>query len=69
MRQLIGQTNPENTLYLDGIKEYTDTGWALVVPDGDEPVFRIYSEAQSPEEAEALADYYAKLIMTHIDEE
>lgn len=69
MRKLIGQTNPENTLYLDGIKEYTDKGWALVVPDGDEPVFQIYSEADSPEEAEALAEYYAKLIMTHIDEE
>ena len=45
------------------------TGWALVVPDGDEPVFRIFSEAESPEEADALVEYYANMISSQIDEE
>ena len=69
MRELIGRTQPENTLYLDGVKEYTSTGWALVVPDGDEPVFQIYSEAATPEEADALVEYYANMISSQIDEE
>ncbi len=69
MRELISQTEPERTLYLDGIKTYTPTGWALVVPDGDEPVFRIFSEAESPEEADALVEYYANMISSQIDEE
>lgn len=69
MRELIAQTKPDKTLYLDGIKEYGETGWALVVPDGDEPIFQIYSEADSPEEADALAEYYATMILSHIDEE
>jgi mannose-1-phosphate guanylyltransferase/phosphomannomutase len=69
MRELIGRTQPENTLYLDGVKEYTSTGWALVVPDGDEPVFQIYSEAATTEEADALVEYYANMISSQIDEE
>mgnify|MGYP000889324343 CR=1 FL=1 len=69
MRELISQTQPENTLYLDGIKTYTGTGWALVVPDGDEPLFQILSEAASPEEADALVEHYAAMISSQIDEE
>lgn len=69
MRELISRTEPENTLYLDGIKTYTQSGWALVVPDGDEPVFQIFSEADSPEEADALVEYYANMIASQIDEE
>ena len=38
MRKLMESTDPERTLYFDGIKEHTGSGWALVVPDDDEPV-------------------------------
>ena len=39
---------------LDGYKHVTDNGWLLVRPSGTEPVLRIYSEADTPENAEAL---------------
>jgi len=36
--------------------------WALIVPDPDQPYFRINTEADSQIEAEALADEYAQLV-------
>jgi phosphomannomutase len=39
---------------LDGFKHVTDSGWLLIRPSGTEPVLRVYSEAESPEAAEAL---------------
>jgi len=39
---------------LDGFKHVTETGWLLIRPSGTEPVLRVYSEAESPEAAEAL---------------
>jgi phosphomannomutase len=39
---------------LDGFKHITDNGWLLIRPSGTEPVLRVYSEAESPEAAEAL---------------
>ena len=39
---------------LDGFKHVTDRGWLLIRPSGTEPVLRVYSEAESPEAAEAL---------------
>lgn len=69
MRELIGASDPKRTVYLDGIKEHTPNGWALVIPDGDEPVFRIYSEADTPEEADGLVKYYADLIKSYFEDE
>ncbi|NLM41460.1 MAG: NTP transferase domain-containing protein [Firmicutes bacterium] len=65
MRKLIENSDPERTLYFDGIKEHTDSGWALVVPDDDEPVFRLYSEADSEAEAAQLIQHYADLIRSY----
>jgi phosphomannomutase len=39
---------------LDGFKHLTETGWLLVRPSGTEPVLRVYSEAETPEQAETL---------------
>ncbi len=36
--------------------------WALIVPDPDQPYFRISTEADSQVEAEALADEYAQVV-------
>jgi mannose-1-phosphate guanylyltransferase/phosphomannomutase len=69
MRKLIEGSDPERTLYLDGIKVRTEGGWALVVPDGDEPVFRLFSEGEPESEAAGLLEYYADLIRSHQHEE
>jgi phosphomannomutase len=44
----------EEVQTLDGFKHVTDNGWLLIRPSGTEPVLRVYSEAESPEAAEAL---------------
>ena len=62
MRRLINLADPAKTSFLDGLKYHKESGWTLVVPDGDEPVFHILSEANTYEEADALSDYYAQKI-------
>ncbi|HOB40300.1 MAG: sugar phosphate nucleotidyltransferase [Limnochordia bacterium] len=65
MRKLMENADPERTLYFDGIKEHTGSGWALVVPDDDEPVFRLYSEARTEAEAAGLIQHYTDLIRSY----
>jgi phosphomannomutase/phosphoglucomutase len=38
----------------DGLKIYLDRGWILFRPSGTEPVFRVYVESDSPENAQSL---------------
>jgi mannose-1-phosphate guanylyltransferase/phosphomannomutase len=58
MRKLIEATAREKVELIDGVKVHHDRGWTLILPDGEEPVFRIYSEGDSPEEADALLQAY-----------
>ena len=44
----------QSTETLDGFKFRVDGGWLMFRPSGTEPVLRIYSEAQTQEEAHAL---------------
>jgi mannose-1-phosphate guanylyltransferase/phosphomannomutase len=48
---------------IDGIKVIlNDEEWTLILPDPDRPVFHVYAESNSAEQAEALADEYAHLV-------
>jgi mannose-1-phosphate guanylyltransferase/phosphomannomutase len=47
---------------IDGLKVFHEQGWALVLPDAENPVFQIYSEAASPEAAMALTNLYSTRI-------
>jgi len=48
---------------LDGLKFRTENGgWVMIRPSGTEPVLRVYSEADSPEGAEALVDDVAAMV-------
>lgn len=62
MRTLIDETRTKKVELIDGIKVYHETGWALVLPDSEEPLFHIYSEASTPDEAEALREVYTARI-------
>jgi len=50
----IGGRSVVVTETLDGFKFRVDGGWLMFRPSGTEPVLRIYSEAGSQEEADAL---------------
>jgi mannose-1-phosphate guanylyltransferase/phosphomannomutase len=39
----------------DGIKVFSDAGWAQVLPDPDEPLLHLYAEGDSTEASEELA--------------
>ncbi len=39
----------------DGIKVFSEGGWAQVLPDPDEPLLHLYAEGGSIEESEELA--------------
>lgn len=61
IRRLI-EEKPDKMELLDGVKVYYPNGWALVLPDSEEPVCRIYSEGSSMEIAQELTDMYIKKI-------
>jgi len=62
MRRLIEETGNHRVELLDGVKVHHDHGWALVLPDAEEPRYRVYSEGASYEFAESLADFYIERI-------
>jgi len=47
---------------LDGVKVYHPEGWALVLPDPEEPVCRIFTEGATMEIAEELTNFYTDKI-------
>jgi mannose-1-phosphate guanylyltransferase/phosphomannomutase len=62
MRHVASSAPPEDLMLLDGVKVRDPGGWALVIPFPDEPLCRIWAEAASSAEAEALADRFAALV-------
>lgn len=46
----------------EGIRVRSEKGWALILPDAEDPVCRVYSEGSSEEFAEELAVHYAQRI-------
>jgi mannose-1-phosphate guanylyltransferase/phosphomannomutase len=62
IRRIIEEPGQAEMELLDGVKVYHPQGWALVLPDPEEPVCRIFSEGSSMEIAESLADFYVEKI-------
>lgn len=58
MRNLFEENKDRDLELIDGLKVFHNDGWALVLPDAAEPVFRVYSESSSQEEADALSEMY-----------
>lgn len=62
IRKLIENEDKGELELLDGVKVFHREGWALVLPDPEKPVCRVYSEAASMEIAEELTEMYVKKI-------
>jgi len=71
MRSLIeGENKGGNRVELfEGVKILSDKGWALILPDSDDPVCRIYSQGFSEEYASELVDFYAEKISNMVQTE
>lgn len=61
IRRLI-EESPGKMELLDGVKVFHRDGWALVLPDPEEPVCTVYSEGSSMEIAQELTDMYIEKI-------
>ncbi|MFZ5626251.1 MAG: sugar phosphate nucleotidyltransferase [Bacillota bacterium] len=56
MRRLMEELQDRELELLDGIKLWDNGAWALVLPDSEEPVCRIYAEGPDMEIAESLTE-------------
>lgn len=56
MRNLIEENNSKSVDLIEGVKLNFEDGWALVLPDAEEPLCRVYAESKDSEELKKLTD-------------
>jgi mannose-1-phosphate guanylyltransferase/phosphomannomutase len=62
MRSLMEQSKDREVVLVDGVKVLHDQGWALALPDPEEPITHIWAEGASDADARRLAQEYARRI-------
>ncbi|MEI7593670.1 MAG: sugar phosphate nucleotidyltransferase [Actinomycetes bacterium] len=62
MRSLVEQSAGRQVELVDGVKVIHETGWALALPDPQEPVTHIWAEGGTDHEAQSLVQEYARRI-------
>jgi mannose-1-phosphate guanylyltransferase/phosphomannomutase len=63
MRILSEQYRERRAKPIDGIKiDLGSKEWVLVLPDADRPLFHVVAESESSEQAQALAEKYARVV-------
>jgi len=62
MRTLVEMSKDREVTLIDGVKVRHDNGWALALPDPEEPVTHVWSEGETDADAKALATEYARRI-------
>ncbi len=62
MRTLVEMSKDREVQLIDGVKVRHEEGWALALPDPEEPVTHIWSEGATDADAKALAKEYARRI-------
>ncbi|MGH9099321.1 MAG: sugar phosphate nucleotidyltransferase [Acidimicrobiales bacterium] len=59
MRTLVEQLDGRDLVLIDGVKVPAEDGWALVLPDPDDPVTHVWAEGPTEARARARAERYA----------
>lgn len=62
MRSLVELSKDRQVDLVDGVKVHHDQGWALALPDPEEPVTHIWAESTTAGDARRLAQEYARRI-------
>jgi mannose-1-phosphate guanylyltransferase/phosphomannomutase len=62
MRRLVERLNGERTVTIDGVKAYRGEDWVLVIPHPQEPLVRVWAEADGAEASEEMAREFGALI-------
>jgi mannose-1-phosphate guanylyltransferase/phosphomannomutase len=60
MRTLVETIKDRELVLVDGVKVLHDDGWALVLPDPDEPVTHVWAEGPDEPAARNRAQEYAR---------
>jgi mannose-1-phosphate guanylyltransferase/phosphomannomutase len=59
MRVLVEQLDGRDLVLVDGVKVPEDDGWALILPDPEDPVTHVWAEGAGEAQARARAQQYA----------
>lgn len=62
MRRLLEEHEGSVVDMVDGLRIQGPEGWALLLPDPDEPVYKVYAEAADGVRAAALAEQYSRRV-------
>jgi mannose-1-phosphate guanylyltransferase/phosphomannomutase len=62
MRSLVELSKDREVDLIDGVKVHHDGGWALALPDPEEPVTHVWAEGATAQDARRLAQEYARRI-------
>jgi mannose-1-phosphate guanylyltransferase/phosphomannomutase len=62
MRSLVELSKDRKVDLVDGVRVHHDGGWALALPDPEEPVTHVWAEGASDTEARRLAQEYTRRI-------
>jgi mannose-1-phosphate guanylyltransferase/phosphomannomutase len=62
MRRLVERLDGERMVTIDGVKTFREEAWALVVPHPQEPVVRVWAEADDDVAAQSLVTEFAQLV-------
>jgi mannose-1-phosphate guanylyltransferase/phosphomannomutase len=62
MRVMVEQNKHAKTELIDGVKVFSDKGWALVLPDPVDPIVHLYADATTAMQADQLIEDYAGVI-------
>ncbi|MDP4143709.1 MAG: sugar phosphate nucleotidyltransferase [Bacillota bacterium] len=62
MRNLIEESFSNSIDLIEGVKLNFDDAWALILPDSDEPLCRVYTESKDSEVVQNLSAFLAKRI-------
>lgn len=69
MRNLIEENDSKSVDLIEGVKLNYEDGWALVLPDADEPLCRVYAESKDSDELRKLTDELLERIEIITDEQ
>ncbi|WP_243136935.1 sugar phosphate nucleotidyltransferase [Alkaliphilus serpentinus] len=62
IKELIAENREEDLELFEGVKIKDDKGWALILPDHEKPIFKLYTEGFSEEYAQELSGFFSKKI-------
>jgi mannose-1-phosphate guanylyltransferase/phosphomannomutase len=60
MRTLVERIKDRELILVDGVKVVHEDGWALVLPDPDDPISHVWSEGPTEAAARSRAQEYAR---------